>query len=258
MEENIMSSGIKIKRENLGDQVSEHLKNRIINNEWAIGEKIPSENTLAAEFGVSRLTVRLAIQKLIALGILETKVGDGNYVKEFNYKWYMNEIADILIKPEMLDDVQEFRRIVETECAKLAMNNSTEEQLRELEKIALMLDSYEIDIEKGLDYNIKKHTNLDWNFHYKLCEASNNSLFILAYSVAKEPITRFLSQIFKSRWEKYLSTNEFSNNIIKKPIGYHMCLVKAIMEKDIEMFNQYASKMFNYKLTNYYDNFMRN
>lgn len=46
----------------------------------------PSESDLADLFGVNRLTVRLALQKLNTLGILDTRVGDGTYVCAFVLK----------------------------------------------------------------------------------------------------------------------------------------------------------------------------
>lgn len=45
------------------------------------GGKIPSENELAQQFGVSRVTVRNALQKLSALELLETRFGEGSFVR---------------------------------------------------------------------------------------------------------------------------------------------------------------------------------
>ena len=63
-------------------QIKQVIKKWIVNNEVTMGEKIPSENELAAQFKVSRLTVRQALSQLIQEGFLESRRGDGTYVTE--------------------------------------------------------------------------------------------------------------------------------------------------------------------------------
>ena len=65
----------KISRDSISDQVFAQMKEQILRGEWPPGEKIPSENELARQFGVSRITVRNALQKLCALELLETHFG---------------------------------------------------------------------------------------------------------------------------------------------------------------------------------------
>ena len=62
-----------VKKVNIGDQVYNQMKDQIMSGVWVPGEKIPSENQLMEVFGVSRGTVRQAIQKLSAVGLLETR-----------------------------------------------------------------------------------------------------------------------------------------------------------------------------------------
>jgi len=61
-------------------QVKQTIRNWIINREYNPGDKIPSENELADNFKVSRLTVRQAISQLIQEGFLVTKRGEGTFV----------------------------------------------------------------------------------------------------------------------------------------------------------------------------------
>lgn len=48
----------KISRASIGDQVYQQMKDQIVNGEWKAGDRLPSENELAEQFGVSRVTVR--------------------------------------------------------------------------------------------------------------------------------------------------------------------------------------------------------
>ena len=108
---------MKIKKVSVVDQVSEALKDNILNHTW---DKLPSEGDLADTFGVNRLSVRMALQKLNTLGLLETRVGDGTYVRKFSMAPYMNEIADIYMDEKHLNDVRELRNLLEGEAMRIA------------------------------------------------------------------------------------------------------------------------------------------
>ena len=70
----------RIKTESLRSQVYMQLKSQLMEGVWKVGERLPSENELCNILGVSRVTVRAAIQQLEILGLVETKHGGGNFV----------------------------------------------------------------------------------------------------------------------------------------------------------------------------------
>ncbi len=55
-------------------QIHNDIRKAIEAGKWAIGDRIPSERELAVEFGVSRMTLRQAVQTLVDEGILERHV----------------------------------------------------------------------------------------------------------------------------------------------------------------------------------------
>ncbi len=61
-------------------QIHDKIRNDIELEKWKIGDRLPSERELSIEFGVSRMTLRQAIQTLAEEGILERKIGSGTYV----------------------------------------------------------------------------------------------------------------------------------------------------------------------------------
>ncbi|MGM0215154.1 phosphonate metabolism transcriptional regulator PhnF [Enterococcus sp. AZ109] len=61
-------------------QIHDQLKDEIEKGVWKIGDRLPSERELSVKFGVSRMTLRQAIQTLADEGILERKIGSGTYV----------------------------------------------------------------------------------------------------------------------------------------------------------------------------------
>src|SRR5215471_13974907 len=57
------------------------LRNKILTGEYAVGGMLPSESSLAAEYGVSRLTIREAIRGLRVEGIVQQIQGKGTFVR---------------------------------------------------------------------------------------------------------------------------------------------------------------------------------
>jgi GntR family transcriptional regulator len=67
-------------------QLREALLNRITHGKIAPHEKLPSERELVREFGISRMTVRRAVQDLIQEGLLYTRVGKGTFVSSLRFE----------------------------------------------------------------------------------------------------------------------------------------------------------------------------
>jgi GntR family transcriptional regulator len=69
-----MASGPKYLR------IHRELSDRIISGQWPPGRPLPSQQQLAAEFGVSIMTLRQALQLLADEGLVQTRHGAGTYV----------------------------------------------------------------------------------------------------------------------------------------------------------------------------------
>ncbi|NPA92217.1 MAG: GntR family transcriptional regulator [Chloroflexi bacterium] len=73
---------MRIQANSLAEQVERVLRQRLYSGTYAAGSRMPSESELAAEFGVSRATVRTVLAKLAAQGLILRRQGDGTYVNE--------------------------------------------------------------------------------------------------------------------------------------------------------------------------------
>lgn len=104
----------KIKTESLRSQVYMQLKSQL-NGVWKAGEKLPSESELCDTFGVSRVTVRAAIQQLEILGLIETQHGGGNFVRDFSTINALDTLHPLIQISENQDiiTVLEYRKIIE-------------------------------------------------------------------------------------------------------------------------------------------------
>lgn len=121
-----------LQRTGASEQIFHILKNNIATGMWQPGDKIASENELANQFGVSRMTARNALQRLSAIGLVESRVGEGSFVKEFHLSSYVGEIADLLESDKSLHDIREFRRFFEASCLQIACIKRTDSDIEKL------------------------------------------------------------------------------------------------------------------------------
>jgi GntR family transcriptional regulator, histidine utilization repressor len=76
-------------------QIQERIRRRIADGEWRPGRKIPSENELVGQWGVSRMTVHRALRELAQEGHLERVAGLGTFVAEPPRRASLMELKDI-------------------------------------------------------------------------------------------------------------------------------------------------------------------
>ncbi|GAA6236945.1 GntR family transcriptional regulator [Apilactobacillus micheneri] len=74
-------------------QIHNEIRKNIENGTWKLGIRIPSERELSAQFNVSRMTLRQAIQTLVDEGILEQRVGSGTFVSNEKVKEKMSGVT---------------------------------------------------------------------------------------------------------------------------------------------------------------------
>ena len=192
---------IKISRLTVVDQVCDAIKQNMIDHVWEAGDKLPSESEFAQLFGVNRLSVRMALQKLSTLGLIETRVGEGSFVKDFSLKPFLREIAVVYSEKERRKDVEQLRNLLEGECQSLAIIKSTDEEKAHLRKL---LDEYyeksavffqDIDNQEYLEQLVEA----DFAFHYGIVKLSRNRLYIDIYYMVQQLIRDHIMQLISTR-----------------------------------------------------------
>ena len=171
----------RIENKNISDAVLEEIKRLIGSGEWGPGSKIPSENELAATMGVSRVSVRSALQRLSSLGLIESRQGGGTFVCEMDGGQYMNMLfPTAVLTGSQRQYLLEFRQVIESEQAYYAARRATEQDL------ALLKGNYEEM--QGLDPASEECYDADVEFHMLLANASKNPLFIQTSHILREAI----------------------------------------------------------------------
>lgn len=77
------------------EQIKKHILANIESGQWQENHLVPSENKLAQDFSVSRMTARRALEELSQQGILFRTKGSGTYVASLKSQGSMFEIRDI-------------------------------------------------------------------------------------------------------------------------------------------------------------------
>lgn len=122
-----------VQRTKLSDQVADQLRSMITGKQYRPGEKLPVEAELAAQFGVSRITVREAMHKLDIMGIVDVRQGAGTFVREITPNAYIKTLLPMLsMDNNSLKDIFEIRQIIECKSAELAALNATPEDLAQV------------------------------------------------------------------------------------------------------------------------------
>ncbi|MEP1016478.1 FadR/GntR family transcriptional regulator, partial [Maribacter dokdonensis] len=181
------------------------------------GDKLPSERTLSEKFGVSRSSVREAIQKLEFYGILVSKPQSGTFVAEIGQVAMNGMVNDILRLDEPdFKSLVETRILLELKTVRLAARRRTGDDL-ELMKNAL--DAYREKVENGEDA-----VQEDLLFHLAIAKASGNSTmntFMLI--ITPEILTNF---------EKY---HVCDKNMAFRGIQEHQDIFDAIKEQNPQL-----------------------
>jgi GntR family transcriptional repressor for pyruvate dehydrogenase complex len=182
----------KVKSESLRAQVYAQLKEQLMRGTWKEGEKLPYEHELCTMFGVSRITVRAAIQQLSILGLVETRQGGGTFVKSYSMADQIDAVHP-MIGPQKHQDlltILEYRKIVEKGTLGLAKEKITPEDLESLENL------YE-KMKQATD-DFVEFSKADIAFHYEIGKISRNPIIIKVYALIYEMLSVAMEDIVRT------------------------------------------------------------
>jgi GntR family transcriptional repressor for pyruvate dehydrogenase complex len=126
----------KIRQPKLSDVIEQQLEFLILEGTLRPGEKLPPERELAKQFDVSRPSLREAIQRLEAKGLLLRRQGGGTFVQSSLWQSFSDPLVELLSDhPESQFDLLETRHALEgiaAYYAALRSNDEDRERIREL------------------------------------------------------------------------------------------------------------------------------
>ena len=196
------------------------LSERIRDGRLKVGDKIPTEAAIMAEFDVSRTVVREALSKLQASGLVETRHGIGTFVLG------LGDDAGFKISREQYSTLQdvvavlELRIGLETEAAALAAQRRTDANLAAMRRA---LDALGVALEQGSDA-----VAADFQFHQEVARATQNDHFA-------DLMTTLGSRIIpRARLEPAQVMTDERREYLRRVNGEHESIFDAISSQDAE------------------------
>jgi GntR family transcriptional repressor for pyruvate dehydrogenase complex len=199
------------------EQIFKQLKSLIDTQVWKPGYKIPSESQLAAEYGVSRMTIRSATQRLKALGLLDVRQGNGSYVIQPTLDSIIKNANSNMLFPSILADAYSLRYYLEQAAVDFAIQNASDAEIDHLE---VLLNEYLDCVNSGSD----GYLDADISFHRYIYIIGGNQLLLSIFNMT-EPILR--KQI-----DNYDSTKS-SEELKAGRIDFHTKLFNCIKSKNL-------------------------
>ncbi|TDD91728.1 FadR/GntR family transcriptional regulator [Actinomadura rubrisoli] len=160
------------RRSSLVDQVIDQLRSEITAGVWPVGAKIPPEPVLSETLGVGRNTVREAVRALTHAGILDSRQGDGTYVRATSE---LSSAVRRRLETAELIEILEVRRGLEVEAARLAARRRT---ASDVAAIAEALEHRNAVLAEG---DRTAFVEADLAFHITVVEATHNQVLTDLY-----------------------------------------------------------------------------
>ena len=161
----------------VSDKVVQDLRTLVEINQMQVGDRLPAERKLCEQLGVSRSSLREAIQQLTSQGMLVSKVGAGTFLQQLPTNWSQYQIVQPLSNlidedPAYRFDVQEARMVLEGGTAWYAAQRATAEDLKNIRACYEQIAHFQI---LGDD---DQAAIADAKFHLAIAEASHNLVLI--------------------------------------------------------------------------------
>jgi GntR family transcriptional repressor for pyruvate dehydrogenase complex len=181
-----------IKHTRVSDEIVNQFKGLISEGKLKPGDRLPPERELIKQFGVSRPSLREALNSLVAVGFLEVKQAKRTFVKSVTSE-RMRDPLSLLIKADTqkIFDLIEVRKAIEASGAFHAAQRATEEDIKQLESIVE-------EMEKAFDEG-RSWEKQDADFHLAMAQATHNTIQTHIMSTIHDLLRESMERVFTDR-----------------------------------------------------------
>lgn len=205
------------------EKLIDYIEQQLFERKLRVGDKLPAERELSSILDISRGSVRIGLAVLVAIGVIDSKHGSGNYINgSFDHK-----LMQIMTMMYSLEDMGEleicgFRYAAEQEAILLAIHNVTEEQKELLKNLATALTTSE---------EAEKQTYYDQMLHQTIVDASGNRLVIARYMA----LDKILNAVIQDVRDTVLHMGDEEFAALQNS---HVDLVNGICEGNLDLAQQ--------------------
>lgn len=206
-----------VKRVSATDETFRALHDMIIAGQLKPGDKLPPQDKLAQQFGVSRNTVREAINKLLVMGLLTVKQGVGTLINFSSASGYMAALSDhLFLQPSTVREFLEARVIIELATVRLSVLRADQNVIAALET---NVQKQKEVLQKG---DVESFVQLDVEFHTGLAEASGNKVLVQFLGAVNDLLRKFIREVS--------SLPRATQNALE----FHRDILKSIRARDVD------------------------
>lgn len=223
--------------QSLAKQIAENIRASILDGRLQVDERLPTEEELAAQFSVSRPTIREALKRLAAQNLVRSRRGPtgGTFITrptESELRTTLTNATTLMVTLGEfdIDAITEARREMEKLCLKLAIERRTEQQL---EQMAQELNNQQQPISD------EQFCASDIRFHRTIVDATSNPVLqfnMVTVIEALQPLMNMIANRYRDR------------QII---IGHHQQLLTALIGQDLNLACHTLDQLLDYLLVQY-------
>ena len=171
-------------------KVFEALHEMIATGRFRRGEKLPPQEELARQLGVSRNTLREAVNQLSAMGFLKSRQGVGTVVEPPHPGGYLSALGgQFLLDTLSVREFIEARICIERNAVRLAVRGAVKEDVRRLRAI---LEEQRKAVKKG---DTTEFTRLDASFHLAVTQICGNRVLLKFLQTIQDMLHRFIGEV---------------------------------------------------------------
>jgi DNA-binding FadR family transcriptional regulator len=165
----------RITRRKLSDQVFDRLRDMMASGELPPGAAVPSERDLMERFGVGRPAVREALQHMHTMGLITISHGERSRVNELSAGSVLARVDDVArmllsSEPEQLEHLKQARRMFECGLVRVAAENATAQDVRDLRE--------RVGEQRARIGDAEAFVTADMAFHTRIAQISANPILM--------------------------------------------------------------------------------
>jgi GntR family transcriptional repressor for pyruvate dehydrogenase complex len=208
-----------VKPKKISSQIADQIRSSILAGEFTPGAKLPPERELAEMFGVSRPSVREALNILASAGLVMSYQGGGTVVMSLVEAPTGNTLSELIrVEQERALDVIEVRKGLESWTAYYAAQRALPEDLRRMEEIVA-------GMERNLE-GLHPSEDLDANLHIVIARATHNIVWLHLMQNLFDAMKEFQQGV----WRAVYLTSEDHHLLFQ----HHRTIFEAIKAKDAD------------------------
>ena len=192
------------------------LISHLINGDWVEGDRLPPERELGRQLNVGRASLREALKAMEVMGLIESRVGEGTFVRSRS-DFFSQPLLWAIAGGEVSDirEIVEARITIESSLAASAAERSTAEDIAEIGRY--------LDEMAAADGNRESFQQADISFHLAIANSAHNRILLNAVHLIRNVMQQWIGEALQT-----------GSGIANQAVAQHEAIFMAIAKRDPE------------------------